>query len=221
MGRDGEAVVDDRLDVGIGRDFELSGLSLHVVGTVSGRSLLGGIPAVYVTLADAQRAAYGGRPLVGALLTSSLPNSVPGGLMAMPSSEVESRTLAQMAQGVSSINSSRIFSWVIAAVIVAALVYVTALERTRDFAVLKALGSSSLRLFAGLSFEAVLVSLASAAIASVAAQFMTGLFAQPVDIPASAFAVLPISALVVGLLASLAALRKAIAVDPAMAFAGT
>jgi putative ABC transport system permease protein len=47
---------------------------------------------------------------------------------------------------------------------------------------------------------------------------MTGIFAQPVDIPGSAFIVLPLSALVVGMLASLAALRRAASVDPASAF---
>ena len=108
----------------------------------------------------------------------------------------------------------------IAAIIVAALVYVTALERTRDFAVLKALGSSTKLLFAGLAAQAVAVALAAAVIAAVLSNFMTGIFAQPVDIPGSAFIVLPLSALAVGLLASLAALRRAASVDPAAAFAG-
>jgi putative ABC transport system permease protein len=110
--------------------------------------------------------------------------------------------------------------WIIAAVIVAALVYVTALERTRDFAVMKALGASSGALFLGLAAQAVLVALAAAAIGALMSNFMSGIFAQPVDIPSSAFVVLPLSALVVGLLASLVALRRAISVDPAMAFAG-
>ncbi len=110
--------------------------------------------------------------------------------------------------------------WVIAAIIVAALVYVTALERTRDFAVLKALGSSTGLLFVGLAVQAVAVALAAAVIAAILSTFMTGIFAQPVDIPGNAFVVLPLSALVVGLLASLAALRRAAAVDPAAAFAG-
>lgn len=125
-----------------------------------------------------------------------------------------------MAPVVSSIGNSRAFMWVIAVFIVAALVYVTALERTRDFAVLKALGASSAMLFAGLVVQAVLVSLAAAAIAALVSNFMKGLFAQPVDIPTSAFVVLPVTALVVGILSSLAALRRAVSADPAVAFAG-
>jgi putative ABC transport system permease protein len=102
----------------------------------------------------------------------------------------------------------------------ATLMYVTARERTRDFAVLKALGCSSGLLYLGLALQAVLVALVAAAIAAVIANFMTRLFAQPVDLPTSAFVTLPVSALVVGLVASLAALRRAVSADPAKAFAG-
>lgn len=216
----GQAVVDSELKLGIGQRFEVSGQSFTVVGTVTGKTLLGGIGDVYVSLTDAQAAVFGGRPLVSAILTSGEPRVVPRGLSVLTNAQVETSSLAQMSSAASSIDNSRVFMWVIAAVIVAALVYVTALERTRDFAVLKALGASSRSLFFGLAAQAVLVALAAAAFAGVIANFMTGLFAQPVDIPPSSFVVLPISALLVGLLASLAALRRAVSVDPAMAFAG-
>lgn len=216
----GEAVVDARLGLGLGQRFAVSGNALTVVGTVSGRTLLGGIPDAYVSLGEAQAIVFEGRPLVSAIITTGVPRVLPSGLTEMSNAQIESRSLAQMASAVSSIDNSRAFSWVIAAVIVAALVYVTALERTRDFAVMKALGASSRSLFLGLAVQAVLVALAAAAIGAVLANFMTGIFDQPVDIPSSAFVVLPVSALVVGLLASLVALRRAVSVDPATAFAG-
>ena len=117
--------------------------------------------------------------------------------------QIEQASIAD-GDGIASIDNSRLFMWAIAAVIVASLVYVTALERTRDFAVLKALGATSGQLFVGLAFQAVLVALVAAVVGAVLIHFMVGLFAQPVDIPGSAYVVLPISALVVGLLASLA-----------------
>lgn len=216
----GQAVVDDRLGLADGRSFSVSGERFTVVGTVSGKTLLGGLPDVYVTLGDAQRVAFGGRPLVDAVLTSSMPSAVPTGFTAMSDAEVQNRTLSQMAPAESSIDNSRAFMWFIATIILAALVYVTALERTRDFAVLKALGASSGSLFLGLALQAVVVSLIAAAIALVVAQFMTGLFAQPVAIPSNVYIVLPVTALAVGLVSSLVALRRAVSVDPAMAFAG-
>ncbi len=216
----GEAVVDERLGLGIGSRFTVANVSFHVVGEVTDRTLLGGEPNAYVSVQDAQQALYGGRPLIGAVLVTGRPQHLPERLSLFSDAQVEHASLDQLASAVSSIDNSRIFMWAIAAIIVAALVYVSATERTRDFAVLKAIGSSSVLLFLGLAIQAVLVTLCAAAVAAVIANFMTGLFDQPVDIPGNAFVVLPVAAVVVGLLASLAALRRALSADPAVAFAG-
>jgi putative ABC transport system permease protein len=216
----GQAVVDARMKLGVGQTFEVSGHRFRVVGVVADRTLLGGVPNAYITVADAQDVVFGGRALIGGILTKGVPTTVPAGYGVYTNAQVEQASLVQLSSAVSSINNSKLFMWVIAAIIVAALVYVTALERTRDFAVLKALGSSTGLLFVGLAAQAVAVALAAAVIAAILSTFMTGIFAQPVDIPGSAFIVLPLSALVVGLLASLAALRRAASVDPAAAFAG-
>ncbi len=191
-----------------------------MVGVTTDRSLLGGIPNMYVSLADAQAAAFGGQPIISAVVVTGIPSALPPTLAVQSNQVIEDASLDQMAQAVSSINNSKWLMWIIAAVIVASLVYVTALERTRDFAVLKALGASSGTLFVGLALQAVAVALVAAAVAAILAQFATGVFAQPVDVPVSAYIELPISAVVVGLLASLIALRRAVSVDPAMAFAG-
>jgi putative ABC transport system permease protein len=213
-------VTDASLGIGVGGHLSISGRTLTVVGTVTGRTLLGGTSDVFVTLRDAQSFIYGGQDLVGAVITAGRPTTIPSGLTRFSNSQIETATLSQLASARSSIDNSRAFMWFIAAVIVAALIYVAALERTRDFAVLKALGSSSGLLFVGLAFQAVVVALMAAAVAAVISNFMTGLFQQPVDIPSSSFYVLPVLALAVGLLASLAALRRAVAADPAQAFAG-
>jgi putative ABC transport system permease protein len=216
----GQAVVDDRLGAPVGTRLAVSGRTIRVVGVTSDRSLLGGIPNMYVTLVDAQAAAFGGQPIINAVVVDGTPTHLPSSLSLQSNQVIEQASLDQMAQAVSSINNSKWLMWIIAAVIVASLVYVTALERTRDFAVLKALGASSRSLFVGLAIQAVVVALVAAAVAAVLAQFATGVFAQPVDIPTSAYIELPISAVIVGLLASLIALRRAVSVDPAMAFAG-
>jgi putative ABC transport system permease protein len=216
----GQAVVDSSLGLGIGQHFSVAGHAFTVVGLVSQRTLLGGIGNAYVTIGAAQDIVFGGRPLISAVLTTGVPRALPAGLALKTNDQVEQASISQLATAVSSIDNTREFMWLIAAVIVAALIYVTALERTRDFAVLKALGSTSRLLFAGLATQAVVVALVAAAVGAVISTFMTGLFAQPVDIPGSAYVILPVSALIVGLVASLAALRRAVSVDPAVAFAG-
>jgi putative ABC transport system permease protein len=106
----------------------------------------------------------------------------------------------------------------VAAAIVASMLYVAALERKRDFAVLKALGSSSRALFMSLLLEAVVVTLLAALLAEVLSAFTAPLFAQPVDITPAARLVLPLIAVVVGVVASVAALRRVTGADPATAF---
>jgi putative ABC transport system permease protein len=216
----GQAVADARLNVAVGSRVSVGGHPFTVVGLTSDRTLLGGIPNLYVGLRDAQVAAFQGARIISAVVVTGRLAVVPAGLAVFTNQEVNQASQDQMATAISSINNSKIFMWAIAAVIVASLVYVTALERTRDFAILKALGASSSALFVGLALQAVLVALVAAAIAAVLAQFMTGVFSQPVDFPTSAYIILPLSALVVGLLASLIALRRAVAADPAKAFAG-
>ena len=96
--------------------------------------------------------------------------------------------------------------------------YLSTLERVRDFAVLKAVGASSRDLFLGLAAQSVVIALVAAALAVVLAQLMAPLFPLTIAIPWSAYAALPVVALVVGTLASLVGLRKAVTVDPALAF---
>ena len=72
-----------------------------------------------------------------------------------------------------SIDNTRWLMWFVAAAIVASMLYVAALERKRDFAVLKALGSSSRALFLSLVLEAVVVTLFAAVLAEILATLLT------------------------------------------------
>jgi putative ABC transport system permease protein len=171
-----------------------------------------------MTLKDAQDLTLGGRPLVSAIVTQGIPSTAPAGLTVFTAQRVEHQTIQSLAAGASSINNLKFLMWAVAAIIIAALLYVSALQRTRDFSVLKALGSSSLLLLGSLVVQSVIVTFAAAAFAMIICNFMGGLFAQPVDIPASAFATLPLVAVIVGVLSSLVALRRATGADPAAAF---
>jgi putative ABC transport system permease protein len=216
----GEIVASTASGAAVGSQIEVGAAKFKVVGRVSDRTLLGGGPILYMSVADAQRLGLGGRPLITAVVTRGAPNLVPPGLVVFTDQQVESSTLSAMSTGVKSINSSKILMWAVAAIIIASLLYVSSLQRGRDFAVLKALGSSSLKLFGSLALQAIVITLAAAAFAMIICNFMGGMFGQPVDIPGSAFATLPIIAVAVGLVSSLIALRRVTRADPAAAFGG-
>lgn len=215
-----QVVVDTRSGAVVGSDIEVGAGHFRVMGQVEDRTLLGGGPIVYMQLHDAQLLALGGRPLVTAAVTKGVPTTVPTGLQVLTNKAVEQRTLNALGPAISSINNSKVLMWAVAGIIIASLLYVSALQRARDFAVLKALGSSSIALFGSLALQAVLVAIAAAAFAAIVCNFMGGLFAQPLAIPTSAFLTLPMVAVVVGLLSSLVALRRATGADPAAAFGG-
>jgi putative ABC transport system permease protein len=100
------------------------------------------------------------------------------------------------------------------------VVYLSALERQRDFAVLKAVGVSNRTLLASLALQAVLVALAAVAIAAVLQIGLGPAFPLKVRVPARAFWQLPLLAVVIALLASAAGMRRVARSDPALAFAG-
>jgi putative ABC transport system permease protein len=167
----GEAVADTRAHAPIGGTIVVAGRTFSVVGLVSGHTLNGGSPDVWVSLHDAEAVLFGDRALVTGVVTRGVPGAAPAGDEVLTDAAVERDTLRPMQSAVQSVDNSRQFMWVVAAVIVAALVYVSSLQRVRDFAVLKAMGASS-------------------------------------------------TAIVVGVAASLVALRRAVSVDPALAFGG-
>ena len=83
---------------------------------------------------------------------------------------------------------------------------------------MKAIGVSSNTLVASLAIQAMVVSLSAAALAVAASYAIAPLFPMPVYLAASDSVQLVLIAALVGMLASLAALRRAVGVDPAKAF---
>jgi putative ABC transport system permease protein len=217
---DDEAVVDRRLDLDTGDQFTLGTKTFTVVGLMEGMTMLGGTPNVWISLAAAQETLFQGQPLVTTIVVQGRPDTLPAGMVLMSGADVKEDSLGPMADAVASVDNSRYLMWVVAAIIVAALIYVSALQRLRDFAVLKAVGASSMSLFVGVALQAVLITLAAAGLAAASANFLKPLYLVPVEVPSSAYFVLPVLAVGIGVLSSLVALRQALKVDPALAFGG-
>jgi len=213
-----EAVADERLDLEVGDSFVLGPRTFTVVGLVEGLTMIGGTPDIFVSLDAAQDVLFGGEDLVTSIWVRGTPESLPDGLVAMTPDEVEDDSLGPMEDAVSSVDNSRYLMWAVAAIIVAALVYVSALQRTRDFAVLKAMGASSVSLFLGVATQAVVISLGAAAFAAATSGLFRPAYTVPLEVPWTAYLLLPAVAIGVGVLSSLVALRRAVNVDPALAF---
>jgi putative ABC transport system permease protein len=218
--RPGDAVVSGTLGYRVGDAFAIDGHAFTVTGKTTGVTLLGGSPIVFVSLADLQQAVFDGQPLASAILTRGLPANVPQGYESVGRSGARADLLRSFRNARAAIDLVKVLMWIVAALIVGSVVYLSALERTRDFAVFKATGSSTASIGAGLALQAVVIALAAALLAALVATLLTPVFPLPVVIPTSAYLHLPVVAVGVGLLASLAGLRRMTSVEPAAAFGG-
>ncbi|MHB8465666.1 MAG: ABC transporter permease [Acidimicrobiales bacterium] len=217
----GEGVADERLGARVGDMVGIGGRPVRVVGTVSGVSYFAGEPVLFIPIADAQAFAFDGRALATAFLTSGVPAALPDSLRLMTRAQVVTDMRRPLKSAIQSISSIGLLLWVVAVGIVGSIVYLSSLERVRDFAVLKAIGTSTRDLAMGLAIQSVVLALTAAVVGAVIAELLAPLFPLGVEIPRAAFYELPAVSLLVGLLASLAGLRRAVSVDPASAFGGS
>ena len=127
------------------------------------------------------------------------PSSVPAGLKTMSIGEVKTDVLRPLQDAMSSIAFVRLLLWIVAATIIGSMLYLQAMERTRDFAVFKATGTSTVEIGMGLALQAVALSLTAALLAAGLAVVLAPLFPMPVEIPTSAFLLLPVVTVTVGL----------------------
>ena len=175
---------------------------------------------MFLSIADAQGLVFRGQPLAMTVVTKGVPQAVPAALQAMTPAQVRTDLDRPSKNGKATIQFLNVLLWLVAAGIIASIVYLSVLERLRDFAVFKATGASSSALYGGLALQAVLLSVTAALVATGLAHVLAPGFPFALELTAVAVLRLLLIALVVGLVASLVGLRRAVAVDPALAFGG-
>jgi putative ABC transport system permease protein len=221
LARRGTAIADASLGLGVGDVIELNGRRLRVGALTQGQTYFAGIPTVTVSLRAAQALALDGRPLATAIVTEGRPTAAPRGLAVLSNGDVARDLERPVLQAKQTIALIRVLLWAVAAGIIGAIVYLSVLERTRDFAALKAIGVSTLHLLGGLVLQAVVLSVLAAALAVAIEAAIAPAVAMSVEVPVFAYVSLPVVAVAVGMLASFIGLRRAVRVDPALSFAGS
>ena len=144
----------------------ISGKRERVVGKTGDLRYNFGVHTVFMTLDDAQDLSFAGQPLASAVITKGVPREPLGGVE-RADQRARSRPISSDRPRAASSRStsSRCCCGSSPPGIIALIVYLTALERVRDFAVLKATGTSNATLFGALAFQAVVLSLVSAVVA--------------------------------------------------------
>ena len=214
----GELLVDESFGGAVGDTVDFAGGTATIVGTTTDATVLAGVPLVFPQLEHAQAALANGAPVVTAGLTATSPASLPDGLRLMTAEEVAADGLVPLLNAISSVDLVRGLLWLITLIIISAVIYITALERTRDFAVLKAVGANDRSLALSLIVQGILMTLLAVAIAAVLQLFIAPLFPMTVRVPGKAFWQIPVGGTIVALLAGIAGARRAASTPAAEAF---
>lgn len=217
---DGEVVVPESLGVGVGDEVVLAGQPLTVVKVVDKASLLGGTPTLTITLADARRLLLGRQPLSSMVLVTGAEPALPDGFTAFDRQEARDDLMRPLENPIRSIDLVKYMLWVVAALIIASVVYLTVLERTRDIAVFKATGVGDLAIAGGICLQAVVLAVLSSLVGIVLALLLAPRFPMDVELSAGSVVALPLLAVVVGVLAGLVGVRRTTRVQPTTAFGG-
>lgn len=217
---DGEVLIDDSAGVAPGEEIALGGEQYLVSGTTDRTTMFAGMPLVFMDIGTAQELVYRGQPLATAVLLPEAPEQAPEGFTLIAPDDIATDGLRPLDGAISSIEIIRVLLWFVAAMIIGTMIYLSALERRRDVAVLKAVGSSTGQMAGSIALQGALTALAAALIASVLQVALVPVFPLEVTVPARAFWQIPVIAVLVSLLAGAVGLRKAVSTDPALAFAG-
>jgi putative ABC transport system permease protein len=216
----GEVAIDESAGLEVGDEAVLGSERYRVTGLTRETTLFAGMPAIFLPIESAQALLYRGQDLASAVLVGDGAAAVPEGFVVLAPEAVAADATRPLERSITSVNLIRILLWFVAAMIIGTMVYLSALERRRDVAVLKAVGASTVQLGTSIAVQGVLVALVAALIAGVLQLVLVPVFPLTVSVPQRALLQVPAIAVVVALVAGLAGLRSAVRTDPALAFSG-
>ena len=216
--RPGEAVADTTLGYDIGDHFRLGKKQFVVTGTASDTTFFFGQPTVFLTVKDVQDNFLTGAPYVTAVAVRGDVRDLPPGAQVMTNDEVKQDLNRPQKSGKQIVDIFNSLLWLMAAGIIATMVYLTALERSRDIAVLKAMGTANSTLFGGMAVQGLALALAAVAVGAFVSLALSPIMPLDVETPTSAYVQMLVIGIVVGLVAALVGLRRAVHIDPALAF---
>ena len=226
-----EVVVDEKMDLEIGEQITLGNEKVRVVGKAKSLMFVLDTPLLFMDVRIAQKLLLGNTPHVNMMIakadTNEQPGQVSAGLDALET--IEARTLKQTLRDIiayyvdepmKAVQFLRVMLWLAAGILVGMITYVTMLEKTQEIGVLKAIGASDYYVMGLLLKQVVLISavgvvlglILSYVFAAAAPIFVAIHFIESIIVVCISFVVCCGS----GYLAA----RKAIAVDPMIAFRG-
>jgi putative ABC transport system permease protein len=216
----GEATAERSMGLDVGTKTAIDGHPFTIVGHTSGLSFRAGVASVYVTLSDAQEIGYGGAALATTIVTKGALTDAGPGFVALDDDAVRDDLLAPLVNARKTIGLVLALLWIVAAMVIGSVVYLTSIDRSRDFAVLKATGATNQSLLAGLAFQAGMLSGGASVLAVGLSFVLASAFPMETEVATASYITLAAVAIGVALVAAGVSARRTLQIDPALAFAG-
>ena len=215
----GEAVVDTTLGYQRRRSVPTRQAQFTVVGTSTNTTYYFGQPTVFLTVRTCRPNFLEGQPFATAIaVTRPGAGTRQRARRCSTNADVRRDLNRPQKSGTQTVAIFNTLLWLMAAGIVATMVYLTALERARDIAVLKAMGAANGTLFGGMAVQGLALALAACVVGALVSLASRRSCRSPSRRPASAYVEVLVVGIVVGLVAALVGLRRAVHIDPALAF---
>ena len=187
MERPGETVVDAVLDLDIGDTVVLDEHDLLVVGRTDGLTYRAGIATIHIEFTEAQEIGFGGAALATAVVSSGPVATPPGGTAVLTPRQVQGDLLEPMKAAKEQITTMQWLLWVVATMIIGSVVYLSALDRVRDFAVFKAMGAPDRSVLTGLIAQSLLLCAMSYLLGIVISVLITPMMPLRSEVPTYAY----------------------------------
>jgi hypothetical protein len=126
---------------------------------------------------------FGGQPLVSAIGLGGTPAQVPAGYRVVDRNDAIEDFVRPLRVTHAAFTFMSVLLWIVAALIIGSVVYLSAPERTRDFAVFKAVGVSTRSVLGGLVLQAVLVAILAAVVAGLLSLVLAPFFPMRAVVP--------------------------------------
>ncbi len=217
--RDDEIVLSEDAGFAVGDRVRVGPLDATVTGVVAETTVFAGMPFVFVSLETARRLVVDGEPLLSALVTTEVPE-LPAALQSLPSALIADDALGPIERPIATMRLVQVLLAVVAALIVGAVVFLATLDRTRDIAVLRAMGVGSGPISIGVAAQAITIGLVAALIALVVQLALAPAFPLRVFIGSFDRLLLVAVSMLVAVASSYGAIRRTLRADPAAAFSG-
>ena len=228
-----EVIVDEWTGLEIGQSIELSGKPLRVVGKTKGRLFVFDTPLLFMDIRTAQETILDNIIYVNTVLvktakgysTSQLANEIkelsPILVDSHTGDQVIDIILANFVdEPMKGVRALRALLWIAAGVIVAMITYVTTTEKSRDIGVLKAIGAPNKYVIFLILKQVITMTFAGVLLGIILAFLAARFFPIMVAISIGESITVTVITMVICSYGGYVAAKRAVAVDPMIAFRG-